>query len=235
MPCTDWTRAGLGAGRDRKNLAIFLEAIDQVAAHLGNVWVDGSELCTHDDPADCDEDVCYDHMIEPSGVPVTELCALVDGMTADTAGLMLAPVIWILGLRTIGAPIETIVIERSAALPLDVQDYIQTELTTAGCEWVNWSTLNAAACYRFCRCRRPSGARVPTSRPTCLVTDSPPMTGDLLLHNHQTVAWLPDNLPGPAAVPQISSLDASSSVRLLRVVQPADLRRGDDRAAGHRT
>ncbi|MEE1828044.1 hypothetical protein PUR61_38585 [Streptomyces sp. BE20] len=144
MPCIDWTRAGLGAGRDAENLAILLEAIDQVAAHMGNVWVDGSELCTHDDPADCDEDVCYDHMIEPSGAPITELWSLVDDMTAATAGLMLAPVIWILGLRSIGAPIETIVIEQSSALPETVQEYIWTELTTAGCESVQWQNLDAA-------------------------------------------------------------------------------------------
>ncbi|MET9611697.1 hypothetical protein [Kitasatospora indigofera] len=143
MPCTEWTRAGLGGGRDPANLEILLEAIDQVAAHLGNVCVDGSELCDHD-PADCDEYVCYDHMIEPSGAPITELWALVDGMTATTAALMLAPVIWILGMRSIGAPIESIVIEQSSALPEDVQEYIQSELWTAGCEFVQWQDLNAA-------------------------------------------------------------------------------------------
>ncbi|MFE2912446.1 hypothetical protein ACFXI0_07815 [Kitasatospora indigofera] len=144
MPCIDFTRAGLGAGRDAGNLEILLEAIAQVAAHMGNVWVDGSELCAHDDPADCDEAVCYDHMIEPSGAPIGELWSLVDDMTADTAGLMLAPVIWILGLRSIGAPIETIVIEQSSALPETVQDYIQSELWTAGCEFVQWQNLDAA-------------------------------------------------------------------------------------------
>ncbi|MEU9134040.1 hypothetical protein AB0D08_39230 [Kitasatospora sp. NPDC048540] len=143
MPCIDWTRAGLGAGRDAKNLEILLDAIDQVAAHMGNVWVDGSEMCDHDDPADCD-DACDDHMIEPSGVPITELWALVDDMTAQTAGLMLAPVLWILGLRSIGAPIESIVIEQSSALPETVQEYIQTELWTAGCEFVQWQDLDAA-------------------------------------------------------------------------------------------
>ncbi|MFE7525790.1 hypothetical protein ACFU7Y_08700 [Kitasatospora sp. NPDC057542] len=143
MPCIDWTRAGLGAGRNATNLEILLDAIDQVGAHMGNVWVDGTEVCTHDDPGHCDED-CYDHMIEPSGAPITELWALVDDMTAETAGLMLAPVIWILGLRSIGAPIESIVIEQSSALPEDVQQYIQTELRTAGCESVQWQDLNAA-------------------------------------------------------------------------------------------
>jgi hypothetical protein len=58
------------------------------------------------------------------------------------------------------------------------------------------------------------------------VTGSPPPTD---------VTSLLANLPGPAAVPQISSPGASSPVRLLRVVQPAHLRGADDRAAGHRT
>ncbi|MER6400130.1 hypothetical protein ABT263_29415 [Kitasatospora sp. NPDC001603] len=144
MPCTDWTRAGLGAGRDAQNLEILLDAIDQVAAHMGNVWVDGCELCTHDDPDDCDPDVCDGRMIEPSGIPIAELWSLVDDMTADTAGLMLAPVIWILGLRSIGAPVEAIVIEQSSALPETVQEYIQAELVTAGCVSVHWQTLDAA-------------------------------------------------------------------------------------------
>ncbi|MGY0466788.1 hypothetical protein ACW14Y_42015 (plasmid) [Kitasatospora sp. cg17-2] len=143
MPCTDWTRAGLGAGRRQENLEILLDAIDGVAAHLGNVWVDGSELCDHDDPDDCN-DHCFDHRIEPSGAPITELWSLVDDMTAATAGLMLAPVIWILGLRSIGAPIQSVVIEQSSALPEDVQQYIKDELTTAGCESVQWQDLDAA-------------------------------------------------------------------------------------------
>ncbi len=83
-------------------------------------------------------------MIEPSGAPIAELWSLVDDMTAETAGLMLAPVIWILGLRSIGAPIEAIVIEQSSALPDIVQESITTELITAGCESVQWQDLNAA-------------------------------------------------------------------------------------------
>ncbi|MFE2728966.1 hypothetical protein [Kitasatospora sp. NPDC059327] len=143
MPCIDWTRAGRGLGRRQENLDILLDAIDEAGAHLGNVWVDGSEMCDHDDPDDC-EAHCYDHMIEPSGITITELWSLVDDMSADTAGLMLAPVIWILGLRSIGAPIETVVIEQSSALPEDVQEYIQTELWTAGCKSVHWQDLDAA-------------------------------------------------------------------------------------------
>jgi len=142
MPCPDWCPSGKHAGHDPKNLEVLIDAIDRVGAAYGNYWIDGSEVCEHDDSADCDE-MCWDRMGEPSGETAAELWQLVDAMTAKTAGLMLAPVIWVLGLRSIGAPLDMIVIEQSGALPEALKDEIQLEFSFAGCEYVEWETLDA--------------------------------------------------------------------------------------------
>lgn len=146
MPCLDWTVAGNGAGRDASNLEILVEAIAQVGFAFGNYEKDGTEYCTHEeDGEECSwEEGCFSSYGERTDMTVPEMWALVDGITGKTAGLMLAPVIWCLGLRYIGAPLRNIVIEQAAQLPSEIQDEIWLELSVAGCESAEWDVLDAA-------------------------------------------------------------------------------------------
>ncbi|MGW2038702.1 hypothetical protein [Streptomyces virginiae] len=138
MPCTDWTIAGKGLGRDASNLEILVEAIAQVGFAFGNYEKDGTEYCDHE------ENGCFSSYGSRTDMTVPEMWALVDGMTSKTAGLMLAPVIWCLGLRYIGAPLTRVVIEQAAALPEEIKDEIWLELNVAGCEQGEWTVLDAA-------------------------------------------------------------------------------------------
>ncbi|WP_162793073.1 DNA cytosine methyltransferase [Streptomyces globosus] len=146
MPCTDWTIAGKGLGRDASNLEILTEAIDQVGFAFGNYEKDGTEYCDHEENGqECTwEEGCFSSYGDRTDMTVPEMWALVDGMTSKTAGLMLAPVIWCLGLRYIGAPLTRVVIEQAAALPEEIKDEICLELNVAGCEQGEWTTLDAA-------------------------------------------------------------------------------------------
>ncbi|MFF2191691.1 hypothetical protein [Streptomyces sp. NPDC058157] len=146
MPCPDFTIAGTGAGRAAENLEILIEAINQVGYMFGNYERDGTEYCTHEeDGEECTwEEGCFSSYGERTDHTVADMWALVEGMTAKTAGLMLAPVIWVLGLRYIGAPLTRIVIEQAAALPEQLKEDIWLELVTAGCEMAEWDTVDAA-------------------------------------------------------------------------------------------
>ncbi|MFE3861095.1 hypothetical protein ACFXPT_11760 [Streptomyces goshikiensis] len=146
MPCTDWTIAGKGLGRDASNLEILVEAIAQVGFAFGNYEKDGTEYCDHEENGEeCTwEDGCSSSYGSRTDMTVPEMWALVDGMTSKTAGLMLAPVIWCLGLRYIGAPLTRIVVEQAAALPEEIKEEIWLELSVAGCESASWDVLDAA-------------------------------------------------------------------------------------------
>ncbi|WP_405942548.1 hypothetical protein [Streptomyces sp. NBC_00207] len=80
----------------------------------------------------------------PSGETWAEVRAITDAMTAPTARLMLEPVIWALALWKVGAPLETVVLEQSGALPEEVQENLSTELYSAGWESVQWAHIDAA-------------------------------------------------------------------------------------------
>ncbi|WP_326581843.1 DNA cytosine methyltransferase (plasmid) [Actinacidiphila glaucinigra] len=142
-PCTDWTLAGKRLGHLHHNIEILAEAIDRAAAAAGNYIVDHSEVCFHDDPTDC-EDACYEHYGPPSGESWNEVRAITQEMTAPTAGLMLEPIIWALALWRIGAPLHTIALEQSSALPEAVREPFTEELYCAGWEHVVWEELDAA-------------------------------------------------------------------------------------------
>ncbi|MFE2128638.1 DNA cytosine methyltransferase [Streptomyces amritsarensis] len=148
MPCTDWTDAGTRRGRDWSNLEILTEAIDQVGFAYGNYEKDGTEYCDHEDNGEeCTwEEGCFSSYGERTDMTVAEMWALVEPLTTKplTCGLMLAPVIWCLGLRYIGAPLTRVVIEQAAALPEEIKDEIWLELNVAGCEQGEWMTLDAA-------------------------------------------------------------------------------------------
>ncbi|WP_280666049.1 MULTISPECIES: hypothetical protein [unclassified Kitasatospora] len=144
MPCPDFSPAGTGAGRARENVAIIRDAIDQVGSIYGNYEMDGADCACTQAGEDCtDEGGCFETYGSRTDTTVGEMWALVDGMTGKTAGLMLAPVIWVLGLRYIGAPLTRVVIEQSSALPVEVREDIWLELVTAGCESAEWDVLDA--------------------------------------------------------------------------------------------
>ncbi|NUU20938.1 MAG: DNA cytosine methyltransferase [Streptomycetaceae bacterium] len=128
-PCTDWTQAGKRLGHLEANILILEKAIDRACWAAGNVINDGSELCFHDDPADCTE-TCTEHYIARSGETWDEVRAITHAMSAKTAGLMLEILIWAQGLWCLGAPLETIAVEQSAALPEAIKNAITAELTT---------------------------------------------------------------------------------------------------------
>ncbi|MGW9031739.1 DNA cytosine methyltransferase [Streptomyces sp. NPDC055722] len=140
-PCTDWTPAGKRLGHLASNLAILSEAVDRAAAAAGNYVQDGG--CEHDDDADCAEE-CFEHYGPPSGETWDQVRAITHAMTTKTAQLMLEPVIWALALWRMGAPLHTVAMEQSGALPKEVQGWFVEELYCAGWEHVLWEDLDAA-------------------------------------------------------------------------------------------
>ncbi|MFF0550827.1 hypothetical protein ACFYUL_17905 [Streptomyces sp. NPDC004311] len=148
MPCTDWTDAGTRRGRDLDNLEILTEAINVVGFAYGNYEKDGTEYCDHEETGEeCTwEEGCFSSYGDRTDMTVPEMWALVEPLTTKpmTCGLMLAPVIWCLGLRYIGAPLVRVVIEQAAALPEEIKDDIWLELSVAGCEQGEWTVLDAA-------------------------------------------------------------------------------------------
>jgi hypothetical protein len=139
-PCTDWTPAGKRLGHLPHNLAILSEAVDRATA-AGNYVQDG--VCAHDDDADCGEE-CFEHYGQPSGETWDEVRAITAPMTTQTAQLMLEPIIWALALWRMGAPLHTVAMEQSGALPDEVRDWFIQELYCAGWEHVVWEDLDAA-------------------------------------------------------------------------------------------
>lgn len=129
-PCTDWTWAGKGLGRLEENLAILLRVIAEVGEAAGNVPASGvpGEF-TYKDPAP------YEW---------SELRDEVRKMSAPTAGLMAEMVIFALGLLTAGAPLETLAIEQSSALPYNVRMALWCEMELAGWLCNRWVELDAA-------------------------------------------------------------------------------------------
>ncbi|MCC3773658.1 DUF6197 family protein [Streptomyces sp. UNOB3_S3] len=141
-PCTDWTPAGKRLGHLPENLAVLEEAINRAAWAAGNYeWGETGE--EDEDHPDWDPEF-PPHYGPPSGETWDEVRAITDAMTAPTAKLMLEPVIWALALWRQGAPLHTIALEQSGALPEDVQEALSTELYSAGWECVDWAEVDAA-------------------------------------------------------------------------------------------
>lgn len=141
-PCTDWTPAGKRLGHLPENLAILEEAINRAAWAAGNYeWGETGE--DDEDHPDWDPEF-PPHYGPPSGETWDEVRAITNAMTAPTARLMLEPVIWALALWRQGAPLHTVALEQSGALPEDVQEALSTELYSAGWECVDWADVDAA-------------------------------------------------------------------------------------------
>lgn len=141
-PCTDWSPAGKRLGHLPKNLSILTEAINRAAWAAGNyAWEETGE--EYEDHPDWDPEF-PPYYGPPSGESWAEVRAITDAMTAPTAKLMLEPVIWALGLWRAGAPLHTIALEQSGALPEDVRETLSSELYCAGWEHVEWEDLDAA-------------------------------------------------------------------------------------------
>ncbi|MEU5662037.1 hypothetical protein [Streptomyces longwoodensis] len=151
-PCIDFTNAGKRAGRQPENVAALADAIEQAGAAVGNYIVDGPGCtCLTDEECECGPEA-YDHFGPRSGVTWDEIRSLVADMPgAETAGLMLEPMIWALALKHGGAPLHTILFEQSNQLPQEIRDAITEELYCAGeselgaAVSVTWEEIDAAA------------------------------------------------------------------------------------------
>ncbi|MET8296391.1 hypothetical protein ABZW02_20290 [Streptomyces sp. NPDC005180] len=133
MPCPEWSPAGKRLGHLPENLEILCTAMADVAEAYGNVWVSGG----HFGDATTAE---YGHVAD---IDVAEMWSWLDGMTGETAGLMLAPVLIGMGLLAAGAPLQSVIIEQSAALPEVVKGAIGIEYVVAGWDGVQWDVLDA--------------------------------------------------------------------------------------------
>ncbi|MFJ9378869.1 hypothetical protein [Streptomyces sp. NPDC101455] len=151
-PCIDFTNAGKRAGRLPENVATLADAIEQAGAAVGNYFVDGPGcICVNDEECECGPEA-YDHFGPRSGATWDEIRSLVAGMPgAETAGLMLEPMIWALALKHGGAPLHTILFEQSNQLPEEIRDVIAEELHCAGeselgaAVSVTWEEIDAAS------------------------------------------------------------------------------------------
>ncbi|WP_331753493.1 DNA cytosine methyltransferase (plasmid) [Streptomyces sp. NBC_00637] len=151
-PCIDFTNAGKRAGRLPENVATLADAIEQAGAAVGNYIVDGPGCtCVTDEECECGPEA-YDHFGPRSGATWDEIRSLVADMPgAETAGLMLEPMIWALALLHGGAPLHTILFEQSNQLPEEIRDVIAEELYCAGeselgaAVSVTWEEIDAAA------------------------------------------------------------------------------------------
>lgn len=131
-PCTDWTRAGKGLGRDEANIEALLELVVEVGEAAGNVPASG-------------EPGSWTSFKDPAPYEWSELRQAVrENMTATTAGLMLEAAIFILGLICAGAPLETVALEQSAALPKRVREALWCELEIQGWARNEWVEIDAA-------------------------------------------------------------------------------------------
>lgn len=141
-PCTDWTLAGKRLGHLPHNLTVLEEAVNRAAWAAGNyTWAETGE--EDEDHPDYDPNF-PPYYGPPSGESWAEVRAVTDAMTAPTAKLMLEPVIWSLGLWRLGAPLHTVALEQSGALPEEVREWLSAELYCAGWEHVVWEDLDAA-------------------------------------------------------------------------------------------
>ncbi|MEV8544342.1 hypothetical protein [Streptomyces sp. NPDC051572] len=151
-PCIDFTNAGNRAGRLPENVATLADAIEQAGTAVGNYIVDGPGCtCVTDEECECGPEA-YDHFGPRSGATWDEIRSLVADMPgAETAGLMLEPMIWALALKHSGAPLHTILFEQSNQLPEEIRDVIKEELYCAGestlgvAVSVTWKEIDAAA------------------------------------------------------------------------------------------
>ncbi|MFJ4741083.1 DUF6884 domain-containing protein [Streptomyces sp. NPDC088775] len=151
-PCIDFTNAGKRAGRLPENVAALVDAIEQAGAAVGNYIVDGPGCtCVTDEECECGPEA-YDHFGPRSGDTWDEIRSLLADMPgAETAGLMLEPMIWALALKHGGAPLHTILFEQSNQLPQEIRDVIKEELYCAGesalgaAVSVTWEEIDAAA------------------------------------------------------------------------------------------
>ncbi|MFF3730841.1 DNA cytosine methyltransferase [Streptomyces sp. NPDC002476] len=151
-PCIDFTNAGKRAGRLPENVAALADAIEQAGAAVGNYIVDGPGCtCLTDEECECGPEA-YDHFGPRSGATWDEIRSLVENLPgAETAGLMLEPMIWALALKHGGAPLHTILFEQSNQLPQEIRDVIKEELYCAGesslgvAVSVTWEEIDAAA------------------------------------------------------------------------------------------
>ena len=131
-PCTDWTRAGKRLGHLPQNLDLLLDAIADASAAVGNTPATGAP----------GGPITFK---EPTGESWAEIRERAYGrMTAPTAGLMLEMAIFALGLIAAGAPLETVALEQSNALPFAVRAALWCELELAGWAHNEWIELDAA-------------------------------------------------------------------------------------------
>ncbi|MFF9982856.1 DNA cytosine methyltransferase [Streptomyces erythrochromogenes] len=154
-PCIDWTMSGKRAGLTGENIGILLEAISEAAYVAGNYELDSTEYggqCEEHDEDEgeactgagcCADSCCWsEHMGRSIGSPETwtSVRETAARMSGKTARLMVEPVIWALGLKGAGAPLETIVMEQSDQLPQEIREEIESEFMVAG----SWGTVGMA-------------------------------------------------------------------------------------------
>ncbi|WP_060178000.1 DNA cytosine methyltransferase [Streptomyces sp. IMTB 1903] len=154
-PCIDWTMSGKRAGLTAENIGILLEAISEAAYVAGNYELDSTEYggqCEEHDEDEgeactgagcCADSCCWsEHMGRSIGSPETwtSVRETAARMSGKTARLMVEPVIWALGLKGAGVPLETIVMEQSDQLPEEIREEIESEFMVAG----SWGTVGMA-------------------------------------------------------------------------------------------
>ncbi|MBV6700296.1 hypothetical protein KV557_24855 [Kitasatospora aureofaciens] len=130
-PCTDYTRVGKQLGIQPYNIAILRDAF-----------------------CDAQEAAGFDLFTGMPGGPMTykraadyswaEIRAALAPMTAPTAGLMLEVLIFGLGLLGAGAPLETIAVEQSSALPEVIRGDLWASFEVAGFAYNRWVQLDSA-------------------------------------------------------------------------------------------
>ncbi|WP_162603885.1 DNA cytosine methyltransferase [Streptomyces sp. CS014] len=133
-PCTPWTRAGLQLGKNAENLRIITDVIGEAAEAAGNVWATGGFL---------NGEFIKPEYADPNGVTWPEVRAGLDGLSDKRAGLMAEIAIWGLGLTAAGAPLETILVEQSSALPDQLRAAIGVEFEIAGLS-ATWMDVKAS-------------------------------------------------------------------------------------------
>ncbi|MFE7114936.1 hypothetical protein ACFU99_05860 [Streptomyces sp. NPDC057654] len=105
-----------------------------MAEAYGNVWRAGGH---HGDVTTAELGKPWDD------VSVAGMWSWVDEMSAQTAGLMLAPVLIGMGLLAAGAPLESVIIEQAWSLPEAVKAAIGIEYIVAGWNGVLWDVMDA--------------------------------------------------------------------------------------------
>ncbi|MFJ3097895.1 DNA cytosine methyltransferase [Streptomyces hydrogenans] len=132
--CVPFTRAGLQKGHDAENIAIISDVITDAAEAAGNVWRTGGWL---------NDQWVEPTYAEPIDVDWAKVRAPLAGLSDPRAGLMVEIVIWGLGMASIGAPLDTVLVEQSSALPEELRGAIAVEFEIAGLH-AQWTEFDAA-------------------------------------------------------------------------------------------